>query len=138
MVLLKHTLPRGGWHYDWLLATSGDETGDGAHMLVAFRVYVDISVPSAAAFVAMRLDDHRGEYLHYEGEIPGNRGQVERIAVGTCRLDTQTDTVITGGIGWEGQPVRWFEAMPCDQHWRVRVLATDRPPALRRRGWSRR
>ncbi len=137
MVLLKHTLPDGSWHYDWLLATAGDALGNGASLLLAFRVFVEVNSPSAAAFVAQRLVDHRADYLTYEGEIQGNRGSVSRIAVGTCRIDVRTDSLITGGVDW-GQGVRWFEAMQTDHHWRVRVLATDRPPALRRTGFLRR
>ncbi|MFG0257788.1 MAG: hypothetical protein ACF8GE_07810, partial [Phycisphaerales bacterium JB043] len=133
MVLLKHTLPDGSWHYDWLLATAGDESGRGALSLLAFRVYVEVCLPSAAAFVALRLRDHRPDYLTYEGEIEGNRGHVARVASGRWRLDQRTDTLITGAVDW-GRGARWFEASSINAHWRVRVMATDRPPQLRRRG----
>ena len=37
-----------------------------------------------------RLADHRAEYLTYEGPISGNRGQVRRVASGTCLITLAT------------------------------------------------
>jgi len=34
-----------------------------------------------------RLRDHRRIYLDYEGELPGQRGIVQRIAEGTCEVE---------------------------------------------------
>jgi len=123
-VLLKHRLPDASWHYDWLLARDGDDQGDGAGSLISFRVFLDIRRPSLAAFVAVRTPDHRPVYLTYEGEVSGERGVVERIAEGVCRIDEETPTVLAGAVGWDGR-LRRFEAIKSSSVWRVRLGATD-------------
>ena len=42
------------------------------------------------SIVAKALDDHRIEYLQFEGEISGDRGWVERLASGVCRWKQNT------------------------------------------------
>lgn len=128
-VLLKHTQPDGAWHYDWLLARAGDESGRGAGALITFRVFVDIRSRSLADFVAIRLPDHRAKYLHYEGELSGDRGRVERVDEGVCRIDEEAPALLAGAVGWGETPkLRRFEAIKTRQIWRVRLLATDSPP----------
>ncbi|MFG0274286.1 MAG: hypothetical protein ACF8QF_04435 [Phycisphaerales bacterium] len=124
MVLLKHSLPDGPWHYDWLLARDGDNTGAGAGPLISFRVDVDLRQRSLAAFTAQRRADHRSEYLTYEGEISGGRGRVERIDAGVCRIDEESRSQIAGAIRWDG-PMRRFEAIKSGRVWQVRLGATD-------------
>jgi hypothetical protein len=123
-VLLKHRLPDGSWHYDWLLARDGDHRGDGAGPLISFRVFVDIRRRSLAAFVGVRTPDHRPAYLSYEGEVSGDRGVVERVAEGVCRVDDESPTFLAGAVGWDG-PMRRFEAIKSRSVWRVRLGATD-------------
>jgi hypothetical protein len=36
-----------------------------------------------------RLPDHRRAYLEYEGPVSGGRGEVRRIASGTCAVERQ-------------------------------------------------
>lgn len=43
--------------------------------------------PIGAAAVLTRIPDHRRLYLQYEGPVSGNRGQVRRVAEGTCTLE---------------------------------------------------
>lgn len=122
-VLLKHTLPDGPWHYDWLLARDGDDEGAGAGTLIAFRVQEDIRRRSLAAFEAVRIADHRALYLTYEGEITDGRGSVERIAAGRCRIDREDAGVLEGVIDW-GERRRRFVALETGDAWRVLLGAT--------------
>ena len=34
----------------------------------------------------LQLPEHRRNYLTYEGEVPGGRGRVRRVAAGNCRI----------------------------------------------------
>lgn len=124
-VLLRHELPDGSWHFDWLLAREGDKDGVGAGPAITFRVMEPIQDEGIAAFSAVRLPDHREMYLTYEGEVSGGRGQVHRIATGRCRIDRETDNLLEGAVDW-GAGDRWFTAARTDDGWAVRVLATDR------------
>lgn len=36
--------------------------------------------------ILTRLEDHRRDYLEYEGPISNNRGQVKRVSSGTCTI----------------------------------------------------
>lgn len=83
-VLLRHDLPDGTWHFDWLIDPVG-RGGDDDRTLLAFRIGVR---PEKALdrFDAIRLPDHRRLYLEFEGTLPGNRGQVRRIEEYECDL----------------------------------------------------
>ncbi len=82
-VLLKHSEPDGRCHLDWMLEQSGTDR------LLTFRLAEGVDVRSAAEFDAERIADHRPMYLEYEGPISGGRGEVRRLAEGTCRLSPQ-------------------------------------------------
>jgi len=89
-VLLHHATASGD-HYDWMLA----EPGDGNSLLRTFRVLV----PSDQWTLLRRVDlepiaPHRRIYLTYEGPIPGNRGDVQRIDEGTFRPIEWSDSRI--------------------------------------------
>ncbi len=78
-VLLRHDLPDGSYHFDWMLAR------DDHCPLLTFRLDRDISLDNQP-FEAQPIGDHRRTYLDYEGPISGNRGSVSRVAVGWCGL----------------------------------------------------
>ncbi len=78
MALLRHTLPDGSWHFDWLI-----EHAAGAERVMTFRAGVRVDEGAAGAEVT-RLADHRRVYLEYEGEVSGGRGEVRRVAEGRC------------------------------------------------------
>jgi hypothetical protein len=80
-VLLRHDLPDGSGHYDWLLECPG-RTG-----LTAFRVAERIDRADCSEFEAERMADHRREYLTYEGPVSGGRGGVVRLARGSCEVE---------------------------------------------------
>jgi hypothetical protein len=78
-VQLRHDLPDGSWHVDWLIA----QDRAGAARLIAFRVprRLDALAPGETVD-AVRLEDHRPVYLAYEGPISRDRGTVVRLARG--------------------------------------------------------
>lgn len=100
-VLLRHDLPDGTGHFDWLLECPGREG------LMTFRVSERIDLPGCRGFEAVRVADHRRAYLTYEGPISEGRGVVARAAQGTCEVEE--------GPGWVrvravfGGPVRLYE-----------------------------
>ncbi|MFI4916744.1 MAG: hypothetical protein ACIAS6_09605 [Phycisphaerales bacterium JB060] len=86
-VLLRHDLPDGSGHFDWMLAV--DDHGP----LVTFRLERDIS-EDLGAFDGQRIADHRRRYLAYEGPITGNRGVVSRVAAGDAIVSYQSEEAI--------------------------------------------
>jgi hypothetical protein len=83
-VLLLHELPDGSSHYDWMIQRPAKAAG-----LITFRVLERIDREGAVHFSAVRLPDHRAEYLTYEGAVSRNRGRVSRVAEG--RLEIEVD-----------------------------------------------
>jgi hypothetical protein len=77
-VLLRHELPDGSWHYDWLLSRP-DAPEQG---LLSFRVFCD-PISAVERFEAIPTPDHRRVYLTYEGEVSGGRGTVRRVGEGS-------------------------------------------------------
>lgn len=102
-VLLRHTLPDGTSHYDWLLARA-DRVGDDERALLTFRVADRVDLLRAGASPATRLPDHRGLYLAYEGPVSGDRGSVERVAAGRCRIVHEGRDLVEAEAQWEGAP----------------------------------
>lgn len=82
-VLLRHELPDGSWHYDWLVESSGMSDDAG---LISFRLGPEIAWPPTNGFEAIRMAPHRRMYLDYEGTISGGRGRVSREARGECEV----------------------------------------------------
>ena len=78
-VLLRHSLPDGSHHFDWMLAR--DDSGS----LLTFRLDEDISL-GCQRFSGPRLPEHRRRYLEYEGPVSGDRGRVDRVARGDCEI----------------------------------------------------
>ncbi len=79
-VLLRHTLPDGAAHIDWLLEREAGEEG-----LLTFRLAE--RPDRAGRLVAQQLPDHRRAYLEFEGEVSGGRGRVDRLGAGECVVD---------------------------------------------------
>jgi hypothetical protein len=78
-VLLRHELPDGSWHVDWLIAT------DATSRLITFRLPRRVDeITGGEQIRAERLADHRRLYLDHEGPLPGpsQRGTVRRLAHG--------------------------------------------------------
>jgi hypothetical protein len=107
-VLIRHELPDGSFHYDWMIQRPGGPD----RPLMAFRVGDRIDGGVAPEFLAQRLADHRPAYLDYEGAVPGDRGRVLRLAAGTMAIIAETPerVVVEGRLGsasgrFEGSPV---------------------------------
>lgn len=76
-VILRHTLPDGSWHHDWLVEREGNE------LVPTWRTgHIRPDDQQVQAFEAQRIGEHRALYLGYEGEVSGGRGRVERLASG--------------------------------------------------------
>ena len=110
-VQLRHDLPDGTWHVDWMIARDPE----GAEPLITFRLPRPLAAlaPGDPGMPAQRLDDHRPAYLEYEGEVPGGRGRVSRLARGmviqsSTAADRRSVTVVwsdAGGPGGVSPPV---------------------------------
>jgi len=74
-VVLRHTLPDGGVHLDWMI-----ERGDPSSGLITFRIDVGVDLSKPGSVSAERIADHRREYLAYEGPVSGGRGRVDRVS----------------------------------------------------------
>ncbi len=90
-VLLSHELPDATSHVDWMIASEPR----GREPLVTFRLGSRIDEMDAdQEILAHRIDDHRAEYLTYEGPVSGDRGTVRRLTRGTV-------------VSWERSGDRW-------------------------------
>lgn len=91
-VLLRHDLPDGSSHLDWLIERPGctDE-----HRLIAFRLTEPPDCSASSEFLGTRLPDHRAHYLEYEGTISGDRGRVTRVAAGQARIERDEAELLT-------------------------------------------
>ncbi|MEM7228079.1 MAG: hypothetical protein AAF432_04610 [Planctomycetota bacterium] len=84
-VQLRHTLPDGTWHIDWMLAMDMNDSP-----LRTFRLPAPLHVMPADTSMALEsLPDHRRAYLEYEGPISGDRGEVKRIATGVWAVSQE-------------------------------------------------
>ncbi len=78
-VLLFHELADKTSHVDWMIAPDPG----GCEPLVTFRVAGRVDGRAGGArLTAHRIDDHRPEYLVYEGPVSRDRGTVRRLARG--------------------------------------------------------
>ena len=81
-VLLRHDLPDGSEHIDWMLA----QDTLGTLPLLTFRLGRRLDqLPGGESLPACRIADHRPHYLDYEGPVSAGRGRVTRLARGSIR-----------------------------------------------------
>lgn len=91
-VLLRHELPDGSWHFDWLMDPGGAGQDPDERRLIAFRTPQPPESVDASRFVARRMPDHRLLYLEFEGPLSGTgRGAVQRVIAGLCEIHRRTD-----------------------------------------------
>lgn len=117
-VQLRHTLPDGSWHIDWMLAADHDP----AHRLITFRLPYRLEIMAIGdTMPAERLPDHRRAYLQHEGSVSGDRGEVSRLRTGLINSWADRET-----NDWR-VVVRWEEAdsPPLTQHLRVHKAEDD-------------
>lgn len=83
--------------------------------------------PPTAGTQAIRLPDHRRDYLEYEGPLTGGRGSVRRLERGTYRiLAHNRQRLIVQILGQQHRGHLFLEALP----------AGGRPSAEVPRAWS--
>jgi hypothetical protein len=114
-VVLRHVLP----------ATSVR----GTHFDLMFEVEQSLAtwacdrLPTEVPIEAVRLADHRLEYLAYEGPISGDRGSVERVDAGTFDLlevsSIQWRLQVEGRLLCGEMTLRWIEG----DRWQMTVAA---------------
>lgn len=106
-VLLKHDLPDGSWHHDWMLERDDTGAGGSTSSLLSFRLHPELTWPPSGGgwFRADQIADHRREYLTYEGPVSGGRGRVSRVCRGVCEARRDGEDWV---IGMDG---RWFRGM---------------------------
>lgn len=94
-VVLRHDLPDGTHHYDWLIEPMGvsppttprlSAPDPDQRVLIAWRLAIPPTDAIDTTLQAERLPPHRRLYLDYEGTIAGNRGSVRRVAEGTIEI----------------------------------------------------
>ena len=116
-VILLHTLPDGTSHFDWMLETIGDESGEETadqRSLICFRSPKRPDELEPREEIAVeRLPDHRRRYLDFEGPISGDRGQVKRVAQGTIiRVKSSVHSMdVELLLKWDAAPR--FASHPC-------------------------
>jgi len=127
-VELRHTLPNGSWHIDWMLATDSE----GAQPLVTFRARQPIHELSTGITIDLeRIGDHRPAFLEYEGRVTGGRGEVVRVARGSIeRWERNGDRWVLE-VSWEalsgGRAIQRLEVYrEAGDRWRVSVPSLQR------------
>ena len=116
-VILRHTLPGGSWHYDWLVERAG------LALVPTWRTGQTRPDDAAAdSFEAERINDHRAIYLDYEGEVSGDRGRVKRVASGRVIESEWGDDSLVLSARFEGGIVRLVGRRIGDGCWRFRSL----------------
>lgn len=112
-VILHHTgIPQP--HFDVMF-----ETSPGSKLATWRSPVWPVVAPTAAE----RLDDHRRDYLEYEGPLTGNRGHATRVAAGAFTFQSRTDTA------WElsldsGAALRFHVAAAGSPGWLIEPRGT--------------
>jgi hypothetical protein len=102
-VILRHDLPDGSSHFDWMFQPPAgfphESSADGTR-IPTFRCEIRLDLPGPnAAQVINRLADHREHYLAYQGPVSGDLGVVARMRDGIitgCQVFAADD-----GSGWD-------------------------------------
>lgn len=119
-VVLRHEMPDGSHHFDWLFERPGLPGSDpDDRVLVAFRLR---EPPSGVTTLdADRLADHRRLYLHYEGPISAGRGDVYRVEHGECEIlrDDDAGFEVLVSLGDSEQPDLWVGLPVAGPVWRL-------------------
>ena len=95
---LFHT-GHGPSHYDFLLEVPGKERLMTWHVALAPEEWAGAS---PAELKAERIQGHRTEYMAYEGQVTGGRGEVKRVALGTARVVKETTAIMKLHLVAEG------------------------------------
>lgn len=130
-VFLQHVLPDGTTHFDWLLGVDPK----GEKHLISFRATQRIDqITENKWFDLESRPDHRPDYLHIEGKLAGDRGEVTRLSTGGIFLWRE----IPGGwnmmVDWGIGSVTEYEIVTGEGILAVRRIfenkSQDPPPPL--------
>jgi hypothetical protein len=100
-VVLRHDLPDGSHHFDWLIA----QDQNGTMPLRSFRIAQALhELRPSETLSANNIQDHRPAYLNYEGPVSGERGTVKQVARGTIRVSGKSMVEIRWGQSPENRP----------------------------------
>lgn len=116
-VILKHTLPDGSWHHDWLVQHT-----DLALVPTWRTGHARPDDPALDAFNADRIGEHRVHYLDYEGTVSGNRGRVERVARGEVVSAEWGEGSLVLETSFDGRQVRLVGRRVEGDRWRFLTL----------------
>lgn len=109
-VLLRHDLPDGSSHVDWLVARDPE----GLQPLVSFRMDSPLDeLQPGTQIIAEHIGDHRPLYLEYEGEVTGNRGRVKRLKSGKLIQAQASERDRPDSLFLQ---IRWGSRNPHEQH----------------------
>lgn len=79
-------------HYDLMVESPASKASNRANSLWTWQI---LTPPGIGVFAAVRLENHRIEYLDYEGPVSGDRGRVTRVMQGDA------DWVAVEGGRWQ-------------------------------------
>lgn len=127
-VVLRHTLPDGSHHFDWLLEPGGAaaELDPDERVLIAWRLSKPPVRAGPEPFEAIRLPPHRRLYLDFEGPIPGNRGRVERVADGVAEVLAESPEYFAARLSLGGDTLTITGTCKGHPNWELRI-APHRP-----------
>ena len=118
-VQLRHELPDGSAHVDWMLG----QDAAGEEPLITFRVPRRVDeLELGETMPAERIGEHRPAYLTYEGTLSGGRGTVARLCRGRITAQEISSKRRILEISWEHHEAKQrFEIVRDDSgHWTVR------------------
>lgn len=107
-VVLKHDLPDGTSHFDWLLAVDAERKKP----LLSFRVEERPDIVSESRWIDLDArPDHRPEYLDIEGELEGDRGVVARLATGKIFMWKEIQSGWNLMVKWDDGALTEYEIL---------------------------
>ena len=129
-VQLRHVLPDGSEHVDWMIA----QDPAGADGLITFRLPRRIDdLAEGETVIAEDIGLHRSAYLDYEGPVSGGRGEVTQLRRGdVVSWDREADRWVLEVV-WSGVasqvPIRQELRLErrSGRKWRVVSVARARP-----------
>jgi hypothetical protein len=127
-VVLRHDLPDGSHHFDWLLdpakeAADPHRTDPDARVLIAWRMGARPDAALPAEMAAERLPPHRNIYLTFEGAISGGRGEVARVRAGLAEVLADEPDRFEAIADFGAGAVRISGTPATDGRWRLRLAA---------------
>lgn len=102
-VLLRHELPDGTWHFDWMI----ERATDVQRRLLTFRIRWRVDLAAMGTFGGERAGDHLAAYLDFEGPVSGGRGRVARVAAGRVLRLREGEGEAEIWVDFGGGVVRW-------------------------------